>query len=113
MRLRDGLNIFIVVVGACLFPLAPASADAIDGNWCSKKGRTLSIDGPKIVTPGGTSMTGDYDRHGFSYKVPANEPSAGAMVSMSLVDDDTMHLNPGQAAAKEKMQIWRRCKLST
>ena len=73
----------------------------------------MSIDGPKIVTPGGTSMTGDYDRHAFSYKTPRKEPGAGATVSMSLVDDDTLHLNPGAAGTQAKMQVWRRCKLST
>ena len=85
---------------------APALADAIDGNWCSMDGRSMSIAGPQIVTPGGTKMKGDYDRHGFRYVVPAKENPAGVKVDMSLVDDDTLQVTVG----KGPMKTWRRCK---
>jgi len=85
---------------------SPTLADAIDGNWCSTDGRSMSISGPKIVTPGGTRMSGDYERHGFRYVVPAKEKPAGAKVDMSLVDDDTLQVTVG----KGPMKTWRRCK---
>lgn len=50
-----------------------ARADAIDGNWCAEDGRTLTINGPRITTPAGSTITGDYSRHGFVYVIPANE----------------------------------------
>ncbi|MDH3234010.1 MAG: hypothetical protein OEQ29_10835 [Alphaproteobacteria bacterium] len=85
---------------------APAAADAIDGNWCAADGRSMSISGPQIDTPGGTRMRGDYDRHGFRYIVPATEKPAGSKVDMSLVDDDTLHVKVGTGPTK----TWRRCK---
>jgi hypothetical protein len=83
-----------------------ARADAIDGNWCSRDGRSMSISGPQIVTPGGTRMKGDYDRHGFRYVVPAAEKPAGAKVDMSLVDEETLYVRVGAGPVK----TWRRCK---
>ena len=85
----------------------PAQADAIDGYWCSPDGRTLLIDGPHIVTPGGKSMKGDYDRHGFRYTVPKQEPDAGSIIDMNLIDDDTVQYQA--SAANAKSELWQRC----
>ena len=82
-----------------------ALADAIDGDWCHGDGRRLSINGPDIVTPGGTELKGDYDRHHFSYVVPAAEPGAGGTVTLVLLSEILMHLKP--PAGEE--QTWRRC----
>jgi hypothetical protein len=82
-----------------------ALADAIDGDWCHGDGRRLSINGPDIVTPGGAHLKGDYDRHHFSYVVPASEPGAGATVAMVLLSEILMRLKP--PAGDE--QTWRRC----
>lgn len=82
----------IFVAAFLLLPAAPALADRIDGNWCFTAGRHLSIDGLAIVTPGGTSMKGDYDRHGFRYVAPAGEADVGAQVDMMQFDDDTIQV---------------------
>ena len=82
-----------------------ALADAIDGDWCHADGRRLSINGPDIVTPAGTALKGDYDRHHFTYVVPANEADAGATVAMVLLSELQMTLKP----RKGEEQIWRRC----
>lgn len=95
-----------VVVLLATLQAGPAWADAIDGNWCSREGKSMSISGPQIVTPGGTRMKGDYDRHGFRYVVPAAERPAGAKVDMSLVDEETLHVRVGAGPVK----TWRRCK---
>ncbi|HET6468801.1 MAG TPA: hypothetical protein VFG43_10530 [Geminicoccaceae bacterium] len=81
-----------------------ARADAIDGNWCAGDGRTLTIAGPRLVTPGGASITGDYDRHGFAYVVPPGEPGAGGRVAMVLLNEDTVRIVAGLEPA-----IWHRC----
>lgn len=83
----------------------PVLADAIDGDWCHADGRRLSIAGPEIVTPGGTRMKGDYDRHHFNYVVPASEPGAGGSVAMILQGELQMHLKPPSGEG----QTWRRC----
>ena len=82
-----------------------ARADAIDGDWCHGDGRRLTINGPDIVTPGGARLTGDYDRHHFSYVVPSPEPGAGATVTMVLLSEILMHLKPPSG----EEQTWRRC----
>jgi hypothetical protein len=50
-------------------------------------------------------LKGDYDRHHFSYIVPANEPDAGATVAMVLLSELQMTLKP----PKGDEQSWRRC----
>jgi hypothetical protein len=87
------------------FQSGPAWADAIDGDWCHADGRRLSINGPDIVTPAGTHLKGDYDRHHFSYVVPATEPGAGATVAMVLLSEIQMRLKPPSG----EEQTWRRC----
>jgi hypothetical protein len=100
---------------ALLLPAQAALADAIDGSWCHQA-KQLSIRGPAIVTPGGTAMQGDYDRHGFIYVVPSGEPQAGQTVVMVLLNETTMRLGIGgnvEAAGKAADQIWRRCSATT
>ena len=94
----------ILIAGLCLFA-TPALADSIDGAWC-RPGLRLVINGPTIVTPGGTRMSGTYDRHGFSYVVPAGEPGAGKTVDMRLLGEHDMQSRVGADGAVDD---WRRC----
>ncbi len=96
----------VLAVAGPVMQAAPARADAIDGNWCSPDGRSMSIAGPQIVTPGGTRMKGDYDRHGFRYVGPARGKPAGARVEMSQLDENTIHARVGKGPTK----TWHRCK---
>jgi hypothetical protein len=99
-------HLVAAAVGALLtLNASTAFADAIDGDWCNADGRRLSINGSDIVTPGGTVLKGDYDRHHFTYVVPANEPDAGATVAMVLLSELQMTLKP----PKGDEQSWRRC----
>jgi hypothetical protein len=50
----------------------PARAYAIDGQWCLGASH-FEINEPSIRN----AITGNYDRHGFTYVVPANEEGAG------------------------------------
>ncbi len=101
-------KIIAAAVAVLLMTTGPAVADRIDGDWCYKDGRHMTIDGAKIKTPGGTMMTGDYDRHGFRYVAPEGEPGAGAVISMVQLDDETINVIVGKAPA---VQVWNRCKL--
>jgi len=86
---------------------APALADAIDGNWCHQDGRRFSIRGTDIVTPGGKAMQGNYSRHYYSYVPPAPERGAGQPVNMTLVNENTVHLQYGEASGAA--EVWLRC----
>lgn len=55
--------------------------------------------------PRGASITGEYDRHHFTYVVPAGEPGAGATINMVLLSELQMQLKP--PAGND--QLWRRC----
>ena len=97
-------------IALLLAPVA-ARADAIDGHWCHKNGKRLSIEGPRIVIPNGTAMTGDYDRHAFSYIVPPGASGAGKRVDMTLVDDDTLQMTAVTLRALPGLgEIWHRCR---
>lgn len=95
---------------ASLAPVGTAWADAIDGEWCFDDGRRLSIRGPDLVTPGGTRMTGAYDRHAFEYVVPSGEAGAGSTVFMVLLDEETMVLKLGaRPMSMDEGETWKRC----
>ena len=100
----------LTAVAAFLFlGVAPANADAIDGNWCNPEFGRIEILGTRIMTPGGNQVTGAYDRHASRYVVPAGEPMPGADVDMVLVDDDTVHRVVAPRAGA-KIEVWRRCR---
>jgi hypothetical protein len=108
-------SIFALCLAAAL-GLAPntARADAIDGHWCAKPGR-ITIDGEKVTTPGKNKITGNYDRHAFSYTVPAGEKGAGSIIDMVMLDENTIHLKRAkdrQGLAKAKLEIWKRCEFT-
>jgi hypothetical protein len=103
------LLIILAAAGAATTIPAPALADVIDGTWCFKE-QSLSIDGPKIITPGRNAITGNYTRHGFDYQVPANERDAGSMVHMVLLNDNMMNLWVGSSTPEPGVvQLWLRC----
>lgn len=92
-----------------------AFADALDGEWC-REAESLTIQGPNILTPGGTQTTGDYARHHFSYVIPAGEPQAGATVEISQLSEEEMDLrivSAEQDAAPGAWERWRRCKVTS
>ena len=89
-----------------LATMSTTLADAIDGDWCHADGRHFSIRGSAIVTPAGTAMIGNYDRHFFSYLVPISEAGAGQTIFMTLYNENVVHLRLGEAGSGE---IWNRC----
>ena len=104
--LEKNLRKAAAVAAFVLLPASLARADAIDGNWCRADGKRMSIQGPQIVTPGGTQTRGNYDRHFFSYVIPAGEAGAGVTVSIVLQGEYLAHAREG---ADAPVQEWRRC----
>ena len=112
MGARNRNFVLALTMLAALLPTASARADAVDGDWCFSDGRRMSINGPEIVTPARTRAQGDYDRHAFSYIVPKNDPGAGTVVSMVVIDDDTLYVNQGakqSLPAAKPQEVWHRC----
>ncbi|MBM3573517.1 MAG: hypothetical protein FJX52_14355 [Alphaproteobacteria bacterium] len=107
MTQRAMLVAAAILAACCGLPAGMARADAIDGDWCFRDGRHMTIQGPQIVTPGGNKLAGNYSRHYFSYVVPAAEPEAGKTILMTLLNEETVHLRVGDAQAP--VQVWRRC----
>lgn len=90
---------------ALLCAIAPAFADAIDGDWCGEGGKHFRITGPSIELGPGTVISGDYPRHAFRHSVPAGEPEAGCEVLMDLQGEHLLYLRRGAGPVEE----WRRC----
>lgn len=114
-RLASAMAGAFLLGAASLAVSSPARADAIDGEWC-REGRHFLIEGPRIVTYGGTRMTGDYDRHGFRYTAPASEPEAGTEIVMVLHSETTLELfrrPPGAERPSGPGEIWNRCRVTS
>jgi hypothetical protein len=99
------LTLMCIVFVAIVVGAISAQADAIDGQWCLGASH-FEINGPNIRTPAGTRVTGNYDRHGFAYVVPANEGGAGTQIVMVLVNEEIVHLTRGNSSP----ETWKRCK---
>lgn len=93
-------------VGGLMVAAGPAWADSIDGSWCRTGGVRVTISGPSIVTQGGARVAGQYDRHGFTYVVPAGEAGAGSTVEMRLLGEYDMQ---SRSSAQGGVMDWRRC----
>lgn len=108
-RITRKLSIVLITLFAMT---SPARADAIDGNWCAKDGRHFTIRGATIITPKGTVMDGNYERHAFDYVIPASEPNAGQTAEMILINDDDLSLTTGpEAGERSAAELWHRCKV--
>ena len=102
-----------ILAAAMLAALAtPAAADAIDGNWCSPDGRHFFIQGPSIVTEDGVKLTGDYNRHAFSYVIPAPNRLAGQRVRMVLRGEFLLNLRVGDSE-DSPIEAWKRCEVTS
>jgi hypothetical protein len=100
----------LAATGMLVLFAGPVLADAIDGNWCHNDGRRFSIQGPDIVTPGGKHMQGNYNRHYYTYVPPPPERGAGTTVAMTLMNENTVHIQYGDS--KEAPEVWLRCSQS-
>ena len=95
-----------MALGLAALTTMPARADAIDGAWCTDKGKRLVINGPSLMTPTGTRVHGNYDRHGFTYVVPAGDPGAGGTVEMRLLGEHAMQSRNEKSS---DIEDWQRC----
>ncbi len=96
------------------FAAVPQSlADAIDGEWCSVKGLSLEIEGPKIRLPSGATINGQYGRHDFAYEAPKDSEEAGSVIYMQLLSEEEMLLRRLKAGLVSDPERWRRCNVTS
>lgn len=102
MRFQTLSAAIIVFTIACL----PAQADSIDGDWCAPEGgKSLSITGSSIRTPGGKEIKGQYGRHDFHYVAPDGDPQPGISIDMRLMGENAVRVTPQGG----ETSVWRRC----
>ena len=87
----------------------PALADAIDGDWCDDTNAHIQIVGPQITTAAGVVVQGQYERHAFSYQVPAGEADTGKSVYMMLRSEDDMTSYVIENDKPGPARNWTRC----
>lgn len=105
------LKISVVFAGASLASSGQALADKIDGTWCSPRGASVSVDRSTVITPGGNTVTANYDRHHVDFEIPAGEPDGGKRFSADQLNDDQIRvviLDPSGASATPS-EIWTPC----
>ena len=92
-----------------------AAADQIDGTWCSPSGESMTIEGSRIVTPGGRVITGRYTRHHVDYEVPEGEANAGNRISADQLNDEEIRVIVigKDTSANEPHEIWTKCQVTS
>jgi hypothetical protein len=90
----------------------PSLADRIDGDWCSPRGQSISVNGPNVVTPGGQTVVANYDRHHVDFEIPEGEPSSGDRFSADQLNHEEISVSivPARDARTGKAVIWTLCK---
>ena len=90
----------------------PAAADQINGNWCSPKGQTLSINGTHVITPAGNVVSANHERHHIDYQIPLGEPNAGDRFIADQLSDEkiSVKIAKGKNTDEGTSEIWTPCK---
>ncbi len=87
-----------------------ARADAIDGDWCNQDGSQIFIAGSSIRLTDGTTLTGTYTRHQFSYVAPSGDAEEGKVILFVQRSEEEMRRVRDPKAMPEHADIWQRCR---
>jgi len=73
----------------------------------------MTIEGSRVITPGGETVTGRYSRHSFDYVVPDGDAKAGDFISADQIDDENIRVSvtPKSEQTSGPPEIWRRCEV--
>ena len=90
-----------------------AFADQIDGTWCSPSGQSITIQGPRIVTPGGNVVKGRYNRHHADFELPEGEANSGSRMNADQLNDEQIRVIVigEEPSANQPSGIWTRCQV--
>ena len=108
------MKVRLAVAAAALLvaTTGPSLADKIDGDWCSPAGKTISVDGPRVVTPGGNTVVANYNRHHVDFKIPEGEAGAGGHFSADQLNHEQISVTilASDAVETGQSEIWTPCK---
>lgn len=92
---------------ALAFLAVPGSAfaDELTGDWCNNEDGKLTIQGSRIITPGGMEVEGDYTRHRFEYTAPSGDWNGGGNIVIRQFSDELMELSVDGGPGKK----WTPC----
>jgi hypothetical protein len=102
-----------ILTAVVLFTSTQAAlADRIDGTWCSPDGKSVSVDGPNVVTSRGNAIFANYNRHHIDYIIPAGEPDEGSQFRADQLNDNQIRvvLIGAGGEPKGEVEIWTPCK---
>jgi hypothetical protein len=87
-------------------------ADQIDGNWCSRDGRSISIDGPDVTTSRGIAVKAAYNRHHINFVIPSGEPNEGGSFQADQLNDNEIRVIIVRQSGGPvgEAEIWTPCK---
>ena len=89
----------------------PALAGVLDGSWCAPDGRSITVAGTNVVTPGGQKTSGAYNKEAFHFRVPPGEWDAGKEIWMELKTPDSARVSSlsDHQQGPPPHDRWRRC----
>lgn len=85
---RTGLLSALLVI----FVTDGASANTIDGQWCSPNNERMTVQGTRVTTPAGQVVTARATRHHVDYEIPDGERHAGGRIWAEQVDEITLRV---------------------
>ena len=82
---------------------------ALDGQWCSADGRSISISGVSVRAPGGQTVTARYGKFALSFDDPERD---GVEIWVEPSGADAVRVSTVRATQKEPPphDEWVRCK---
>ena len=97
------------LIAFCTLATTPALADSIDGSWCSKDGKHLSINGSEIILPNGVKTKGAYGRHEFLYNALPSDADPDVQFFLKLRSEDSMNSYVLKNHQRSDPLSWERC----
>ena len=96
-------RVLVLACHAVVARVYPVRAEAIDGQCCLGSSH-FEFSGRDIRPPGGSQITGNYDRHGSMSCWPAR--TRRTQIVMVLLHEETVRLARGISPS----ETWKRCK---
>ena len=101
--------IAVAVFGGVLCAL---EVGALDGQWCSGDGRTISVNGAAVVAANGLTATAVYSEKALSFTEPRADGREGPQIWMEPKGPDHVRVSTVSALQKEPPphDLWARCR---
>lgn len=95
--------------------LSALEAGDLDGQWCSRDGRTISVSGTEIITPRGYRSTGVYGGNALSFSEFHRYNQPGPMIWMEPAGKDSARVSIVSKQQKEPPphDLWSRCRVTS